>query len=242
MSKDWKKRFYPLICWFDPMDINSVKYIEFMFKNNPWVFCWIGEVFYRHDDLTLLTYWENSRMNTRSTYKIFEFASKYNLPICFHNNLTSTWVSDYPKYLYEMEDVLKKYPRVKSVFCHCWYSRRVIAPYYIDMLTRLLLTYENLYIDYSWIVFDEIICKNDITMEERAIFSEKFSNRIIIGSDLLWTSLYKVWIENSKYNNFLSLLSNEAREKVCISNVENVYWRNKNKTFKEIKLPKLSKL
>ena len=34
------------------MDIDAVKQIERTIRYNPWVFCGIWEVLYRHDDLT----------------------------------------------------------------------------------------------------------------------------------------------------------------------------------------------
>jgi predicted TIM-barrel fold metal-dependent hydrolase len=58
-------------------------------------------------------------MNTKATSKILEFASKYDLPVMIHNNITSPGVSDYPKYLHEMESMLMEYPKAKVVFAHC---------------------------------------------------------------------------------------------------------------------------
>ena len=242
LNKKEKKRFLPLVCGFNPMDINAAKHIKATFKNNPWVFCWIWEVLYRHDDLTLMTYGDPPRMNTRATYEIFKLAATYDLPICFHNNITSTWQSDYPKFLSEMEEALRTFPRVKAIFSHCWYSRRVLAPYYTDMIRRLLDTYENLYIDYSWIFFDDVLCKNEESIKQWVDLTEDYPTRITFGSDLLWTWLYKIWLVNSRYNDFLSRLSPYARQRLCIDNVEEIYWWNKNKIEEDrkVEFPKLS--
>ena len=242
LNKKSKDRFFPLVCGFNPMDVNAAEYIKYTFKNNPWVFSGIWEILYRHDDLTLMTYWNPPRMNTKASYEIFKLAAIYDLPICFHNNITSTGQSDYPRFLSEMEEALRYFPRVKAVFSHCWYSRRVHAPYYIPMLKRLLDTYENLYIDYSWIVFDEVISISDTTMDEWVKFTEEYPTRITFGSDLLWNSLYKIWLENSKYTKFLDKLTPYTRERLTLKNVEEIYWGNKNKIEKDkkIEFPKLS--
>ena len=243
LSKKEKERFFPLACWFNPMDINAAKHIEYTFKNNPWVFSWIWEILYRHDDLTLLTYWEPPRMNTKATYEIFKLAAKYDIPVCFHNNVTSTWQSDYPKFLHEMEKALRSFPRVRAIFSHCWYSRRVYAPYYTDMIKRLLDTYENLYIDYSWIFYDDILAKDDESMQVWIDLTEAYPTRITFWSDLLWNWFHKIWIVNSRYTKFLDKLSSYTRQRICIDNVEEIYWNNKNKIEKNKKIifPKLSK-
>jgi len=242
LNKEDKERFLPLSCGFNPMDINAAKHIKYLFKNNPWVFSGIWEILYRHDDLTLMTYWEPPRMNTRATYEIFKLAAEYSLPICFHNNITSTGQSDYPKFLSEMEEALRTFPRVKAIFSHCWYSRRVIAPYYTNMIKRLLDTYENLYIDYSWIFFDDVLSKDENSMKEWIELTEKYPTRITFGSDLLWTGLYKTWLVNSRYNDFLSKLTSYTRQRLCLDNVEEIYWWNKNKIENDIIItfPKLS--
>lgn len=231
-----KARFFPLICGFNPMDIDAVKYIERTFKYNPWVFCGIWEILYRHDDLTFQTQWEAPRMNTTATSKILEFASKYDLPVMIHNNITSPGVSDYPKYLHELETMLMEYPKAKVVFAHCWASRRLNAPYYAKMIDRLLSEYPGLYVDYSWVVFDDIISINSVSMEEWIELTEKFSTRVMIGSDILGNDFYKIWLTNSRFNNFLDKLSPETREKVCRENAINLYQNSRNKVEKWLEI------
>jgi hypothetical protein len=244
LSKWEKERFFPLMCWFNPMDIDAVNYIERTFKYNPWVFCGIWEILYRHDDLTFQTQWEAPRMNTKATSKILEFASKYDLPVMIHNNITSPGVSDYPKFLHEMESMLMEYPKAKIVFAHCWASRRLNAPYYAKMIDRLLSEYPGLYVDYSWVVFDDIISISSVTIEEWIALTEKFSDRVMIGSDILWNWFYKIWVTNSRFNNFLDSLSEETREKVCRWNALNLYKNSRNKVEKwlHIKYPSLNEI
>jgi hypothetical protein len=242
LNKEERKRFFPLLSWFNALDINCVRHIEQTFKAFPWVFNWIWEVFFRHDDLTHLTYWEVPRMNTRATRKLLEFVTKYDLPLCIHNNITAPWVSDYPKFLYEMEEALREYPKARVILSHAWASRRLRSPYYTKMMERLLIEYPGLYIDYSWVIFDEIIAINDTSMQEWLSLTEKFPDRIMIWSDVLGNAFHEIWFVNSRFNSFLDKLTPETRQKVCIDNALNVYSKTKNRVekWKSRVYPKLS--
>jgi len=210
------------------MNINSVEHIINTFNIFPWVFYWIWEFFYRHDDLTHMTYWEVPRMNTLARRKLFEFITKYDLPICIHNNITAPWISDYPKFLYEMEEIIREFPKARVVLAHCWAIRRLRASYYTKMISSLLREYTWLYVDFSWVVFDEIIALNDTSMQDWIKMSEKFSDRIMIWSDILWDAFEQIWIINSKFNYFLDKLTPENRQKICVDNALNLYSRSKN--------------
>ena len=239
---EWeKKRFYPLICWFNPMDINAIKHIENMFKFYPWVFCGIWEILLRHDDLTFMTQWEPPRINNAAMYPIMEFAVNYDLPVLVHNNITSPWVSDHPKYLFELEAILRDFPKAKVIFAHCWASRRVYSPYYKKMIERLLMEYPALHVDYSWVIFDEFIMRNESYTREWVELTEKFSDRILLWSDILWDWFQKIWVINNKYDAFLDLLTEETRERLCYRNAERLYSKRKNivEHWKKRKFPSL---
>lgn len=232
LSKKDKKRFFPLMCWFNPNDINSVDHIIQTFNTFPWIFCGIWEVFYRHDDLTHMIYWEPPRMNTIATKKLFEFLTKYDLPIIIHNNITTPWISDFPKFLHEIEEVVREYPKTKVVLAHCWASRRLQSPYYIKMISRLLSEYDELYVDFSWVIFEEIIAINDVSLQEWVKLSEKFSNKIMIWSDILWDNFEEIWLINSKFNIFLDKLTPQTREKICLTNAINLFSKTRNRIEK----------
>lgn len=229
LDKKDQDRLFPICCWFNAMDINAVDHIKRVFKSYPWVFCGIWEIFYRHDDLTFLTHWEPPRMNSIATEKILEFAIEYDLPVMIHNNIASPWITDYPKYLHEMEVVLRKYPKAKVILAHCWASRRLYAPYYVKMIDRLLTQYEWLYVDYSWVVFEDIISRSANTMEEWVSLTQKHPTRVMIGSDILWSWFHQIWYINNKYDKFLSLLDSETRDRVARINAYEVYSKTKNR-------------
>lgn len=227
LSDKNKEKFYPLISWFNPMDINAIKHIENMFKFYPGVFCWIWEILLRHDDLTFLTQWEAPRLSSKSIFPILEFATEYDLPVLIHNNISAPGVSDHPKYLSELESILREFPKTKIIYAHCWVSRRVYAPYYAKMIKRLLDEYPSLYVDYSWAVFEEIIGKDEKSLDEWAELSEEFSNRILLWSDILGKDFHRIWFINYKFNKLLAKLSKKAIKNITINNAEFLFWWKK---------------
>jgi predicted TIM-barrel fold metal-dependent hydrolase len=124
-------------------------------------------------------------MDNSAMFSILEFANDYDLPILIHNNVSSTFVADHPKYLHELEIVLREFPKVKVVFCHAGISRRIYAPFYKNMVQRLLEEYPALYVDYSWIFFEEIICRNGTPDPEWIKLTEDFNEKILLGSDIV---------------------------------------------------------
>lgn len=223
-----QERIYPLICGFNPTDRYAVEHIKRMYEFYPGVFRGIGEILLRHDDLTLLTEGDTPRMNNQALYPILEFAEDYDLPVLIHSNISTTWIADYPKYLPELETMLSEFPRAKIVFCHCGISRRVYAPFYKKMIERLLSQYPDLHIDYSWIIFDEIICKDGVPDPEWIELTERFSTRIMIGSDVIG-NFHKMGVINHRYGVFLERLTEETRQNICINNAERLFSGTKNR-------------
>lgn len=223
LNKMDQDRIMPLLCSFNPMDWNSIDYIKYMLNSFPWVFAWIWEVFYRHDDLTFQTVWETPRMNNRFTNDILELCSLYNLPFLVHNNITSRWNNTYPKFLDEFESMVREYPKTKIILAHAWISRGVKIHWYIKILKRLLTEYSNLYLDLSWVIFDDVIAFNDETIQEWCDFIEIFNKRFIIWSDILGDEFFKIWEINAKYNEFLSLLSEKTLLNITYNNSESIY-------------------
>lgn len=239
LDKASQARLYPTICGFNPNDANAIEHIKMMFQTYPGVFCGIGEFFARHDDLTLLTQGEVSRMNNRALHPILEFASEYQLPVLVHSNVTTTWVHDYPKFLHELEEALRAYPKAPIVFCHCGISRRVFAPFYHRMIERLLAQYPALHVDFSWIIFDQVIAPNGIVNPDWITLTERFSDRIFLGSDVIG-NFHKLGVTNARYDIFLDQLSDTARENICINNAKKLYGGAKNRVEagKKLALPK----
>jgi hypothetical protein len=217
-----RHRFYPLIGGFNPTDRYAIRHVERMFEMYPGLWHGIGEVLLRHDDLTALTYGEPARANHPAMFPIYEFAADRDLPVLLHHNVTSVSKSDHPIYLFELTEVLNRFPRTRIVFAHCGMSRRVEVPLYHAMIDRLLGQYENLCVDFSWIVFDTLVCSHGRSAPQWLALTEKYADRIVLGSDLV-AKFQRLGPEMQRHDAFLKSLTEPTRRAVCSENAERIY-------------------
>jgi hypothetical protein len=226
LPPEQQARLYPLICGFNPVDGYALRHIERLYDQYPDVWSGIGEVLLRHDDLTAFTYGETARANHRALWPVYQFAADHDLPVLLHHNVTSVSKSDHPVYLWELEEAVTEFPRTRFVFAHCGMSRRVDVPFYYQMVDRLLAQYPNLYVDYSWIIYDVSICPEGRPSPDWLALTEKYSDRICIGSDLV-TRFERLGPELQRYDVFLDRLSEAARADLCWRTAERIYGRSK---------------
>lgn len=237
----------PTLCGFDPTDLACIDYIEMMFEKYDF---WrgIGEVLLRHDDLTNLTIGETARSNHPALEKVYRFCAKRKLPICLHQNSTCVAsslkpapVTDY-EYLHELIEVLEKHPETTFIWAHCGVSRRVQHPHYHQMVSGLLSMFHNLYVDLSWVVYDDTVCESRKDPQDPLLpkpvwvdLVEEFQDRVMLGSDLCgWfdsrpqaedlSLKYKHGKTMARYNGLLERLSQQARQKVAAGNAERLYF------------------
>lgn len=222
LPPEQRARFYPLIAGFNPVDKFALRDVKRAYELYPDVWAGIGEVLLRHDDLTALTYGEPPRANHRALWPIYEFAAENDLPVLMHQNVTAVSKSDHPVYLYELEEALRDFPCTRFILAHCGISRRVNVPFYHQMIQRLLEQYPQVTVDYSWIIFDVVICPDGKPQPEWLELTERFSDRICLGSDLV-TRFERLGPEMQRYDVFLDELSEEARANVCWNTAEKVY-------------------
>ncbi|MHB0857884.1 MAG: amidohydrolase family protein [Anaerolineae bacterium] len=222
LPPEGRARLYPLMCGFNPVDRLALRDVERLYAQYPDVWCGIGELLLRHDDLTALTYGEVARANHQALWPVYQFAADHDLPVLMHQNVTAVSKSDHPVYLYELEEALRDFPRTRFILAHCGMSRRVEVPFYYQMVERLLEQYPLLCVDYSWIIYDVAICPQGRPNEDWLALTERFSTRICLGSDLV-TRFERLGPELQRYDAFLDQLSPEARADLCGRTAERVY-------------------
>ena len=224
LPAEQRQRLYPLLCGFNPTDRFALRDVERLYAQYPDVWCGIGELLLRHDDLTAFTYGEPARANHRALWPIYQFAGDHDLPVLIHQNVTAVSKGDHPVYLYEFEEAVRDFPRTRFVLAHCGMSRRVNVPFYYQMVERLLDQYPQLVVDYSWIIYDVAICPEGKPQEAWVALTEKYSDRICLGSDLV-TKFERLGPELHRYDVFLDQLSDTARANICWHTPERVYAR-----------------
>jgi hypothetical protein len=217
-----RKLLLPLIGGFNPCDKFAYRHIHRMIKYFPEMWHGIGEILFRHDDLTNLIYGDPPRCNHNAMDRVYELCVEYEMPICIHQNITSVGTSDYPQWLHELEETLQNFPRATIVWAHCGVSRRVYSPIYYQIVERLLAKYENLYVDFSWVVYDDFICPKGIPDEQWVHLAEDYSTKICIGTDVV-NRFEQLPATIQKYDVFLAKLSNKARRNLASDTALKLY-------------------
>jgi len=217
LPEEQKDRIYPMICGFNPVDKNGLDHIKRMVEMYPDLWVGIGEVFFRHDDLTRMIYGRNPTANCVSMDPVYEYAGEKNLPIWIHSDLGDP-ISNKPAFLYEMEEAIKKHPETKIVWCHIGDTRGVNVRGLDKITIRLLKAYPNLYYDISWVVFEQIIAPQGKPRQEWLAIFEEFPNRFMVGSDKIGGfSDYKETIR--KYDVLFDALTPETAKKMASENM-----------------------
>jgi predicted TIM-barrel fold metal-dependent hydrolase len=156
----------------------------------PGMWAGIGEVMTRHDDLTAFSYGEPPRANHEALNPVYELAAEHNLPVLLHSNITSVRMRE-PLYLGELEEAVRKHPGTRFIWAHAGTSdsinRRMNMTFLDNEVSRMLKTYDNLWIDLSWSILDEYLLtsdKDDVRKHWLAIIRQH-PDRFVIGSDLV---------------------------------------------------------
>lgn len=212
-----RRRFHPFICGFDPTDRNAVDHVKRMLAIFPNFWQGIGEIFARHGDLTALTYGEPGRANHVALDPIYELAAELDMPVSVHSDVTSVWETQDSIYLSEITDALHKHPGTKFVWCHAGANRRLVVPSHVHDLRRLLTAHKNLYVDLSWVVYDEQIVLNGQPKSNWLELMEQFPDRFMIGSDVIATMTSYV-STMTRYYVILDALKPETASKVARTN------------------------
>ncbi|MFZ4403804.1 MAG: amidohydrolase family protein [Pseudobdellovibrionaceae bacterium] len=217
-----QKRFFPFISGFNATDRNAIDHIRRMIEWYPDLWAGIGEIMSRHDDLTALTYGETPRADHIALDPIYNLAAELDIPVSIHHNMGSVWLRE-PIYLGEMENAISRFKKTKFIWCHSGISRRLQIPTLVSDLRRLLKTYNNLWLDISWVVYDEHIAPQGVLNNDWVKLIQDNPNRFIIGSDIvgkfanynkeirkydiLFDKLGPAVSQKVARNNFLSLVS-----------------------------------
>ncbi|MDL2267015.1 twin-arginine translocation signal domain-containing protein [Desulfovibrio sp. OttesenSCG-928-G15] len=212
-----KSRFFPFAAGINPNDKFAAQHLRKVLEDFPGVFCGIGELMSRHDDLTALTYGEPPRANHPALLNVYDLAAEYSMPVLIHHNIAGSYMKE-PIYLQEMKEGLAHNRNTNIIWAHVGISRRVEIPALDVIADSMLSENANLYFDISWVVYDDYINKNEQSLEIWAALFEKHPGRFLIGSDKVghWATYPN---EITKYHVFLKLLSEGTRQKVCVENI-----------------------
>jgi predicted TIM-barrel fold metal-dependent hydrolase len=222
-----RHRLHPFITGFNPTDRNAIDHVKRMVEWYPGLWQGIGEILTHHDDLTALTPGEIARPDSIALDPVFDFAAEHDLPVSIHSNIGAVWLHE-PVFVAELEAMLKKHSKTRFIWCHAGTSRRIVVPSLASELRRLLGDYRNLWVDLSWVVFENYIAPDGKLQPDWVDLVKAFPDRFMIGSDvvghyskytaemrkydLLLDALPEETARRVGHDNFLSVLPAEARE------------------------------
>jgi len=219
-----RRRFAPLVCGFNPTDRCAARDIGRMLDQYPF---WrgVGEVLCRHDDLTNMTNEETARVNHPALWDVYELCASRGLPVLVHQNSTSVSIHDDYEHLDELEEMLVRFPGTTFVWAHCGISRRVAHKSYHTMVSSLLDRFPRLFVDISWVVYDDVIT---LELEPKKHWLEtidRYADRFCLGSDLCghFEGLGKCL---ARYNGLLRRLSPKVRKLVASENAARLWFRS----------------
>ena len=217
-----RSRFHPFICGFNATDKHAVLHVQSMLEEYPGLWQGIGEVFGHRDDLTNLTYGETARANHPALDAVYELAAQKNLPVSLHNNATSRNRLDRPIYVHEVQEALARHPKTIIIWAHAGLSRYLDLDQvaYTGLLRKMLAEHDNLYIDLSWLVFENYILVQGVEKTIRPdwlALVDDFADRFMIGSDNI--GHFESYNHNiAKYYVLLDALNPAKAKKVALNN------------------------
>jgi len=231
LPKTLRKRYAPCFASFDPCDKYAIAHVERMWNKYPGMWRAVGEVMCRHDDLTtMLQDKECPTANHPGLKPIYEFCCEKDIPIIIHHNSTQMLEEDGSwEYLWEVEEVLDQFPDLKFVWAHCGVSRRVSEPMHHKMCDMMLRKHPNMYLDMSWVVWEDVICDaNKVPRQEWLQVIERHQDRCLIGSDQVGQFEGLLHKEITKYYKLFERLSTTAADKVAYGNCQKLFFDQTN--------------
>ncbi len=215
-----RSRVHPLICGFNPTDKNAIDHIRRMIEWYPGLWEGIGEIMARHDDLTRMTTDETGRANHPALNAVYDFAAENDLPIWLHSNIGTVGL-EAPIYLDEVRNAVKDHPKTRFVWCHAGHSRNLKIPALAQRVDEMLGANKNLWVDISWVVYENVIAAGGTLDPKWVALIEKYPDRFMIGSDKIGKfGTYQSEIR--KYNPLLQALTPATAQRVAQDNLWNV--------------------
>ncbi len=236
LPDDLRFRFHPYICGFNGTDKYAVEHVQRMLDEFPGLWQGVGEIFGHRDDLTNMTYGENARANHAALDPVYDLAGRNDMPVNLHNNCTSRSQTKEWRYVYEVEGALKNHPKTRIVWAHAGLSRLmedIDQRAYTAMLRKMLEKYPNLWLDLSWIVYEEYMTGGTPQLVVRPCWLQlvkDFPDRFMVGSDSIGhMGTYAMNIR--KYYTLFRALPADTARKVARDNFLSILPKNVRETL-----------
>ncbi len=122
---------------------------------------------------------ETARANNIALDPVYRLAAENDLPVQMHNNIGNKWLKE-PVYMHEMEGAIKGHQETRFIWAHVGISRDLDIPSIIREADRLLRTYDNLWFDLSWVVFENNVAPGGKLDRDWVPLIEDYPERFMI--------------------------------------------------------------
>lgn len=224
LDKADQDKFVFLMNGFNPSDKNSIFIIKKLLKiysNNKIPIVGFGEIIAKHDKLDDQTYGGTPHINHPAIEPILKLAEKNNWFVLIHNNIGNQSFQGYSMsiYLNDLKELLSKNKNLSIILGHAGISRNITVKDHAQLISNLLEQYENLYIDISWVVYENYIYRNNKLSEKWIKLIKKYPDRFLIGSDNIGG--YGKDLQNiKKYIPLLDALPRDIADKISHGNAQ----------------------
>ena len=202
---------------FDKGAIETVKTTLALYPDIPIV--GFGEIFGEHD---IMTDQMNppSYIDTKALDPIYELAGENNWFVMIHNNLSHRSFKGPTDTMYrsDIDNVLQRHRNTLFILPHAGISRNIVISNLTEVIDDLLQKNDNLYVDISFVVYENYIIPEGEIDAKWVQLIEKYPDRFLYGSDNLhgYGEFYNV----KKYVPLLDALKPETAQKVAQGNFD----------------------
>jgi hypothetical protein len=136
------------------------------------------------------------------------------IPIAIHSDLGSN--AEPTKYLYLMEEVLRRYPENRIIWVHMGLSKELTnipADEHIAIMSRFLDENPNLMLDITWRVIADNYFQTPEQIEAYTAFFNRYYDRVLTGTDFVasFNKNFGIYAEEVRVNSaILSELNDQA--------------------------------
>ena len=253
LTKKEKKAFDPMITGFNPSDGWAIDHIKNMLLTFPGVFTGIGEFSVKKEVVSSKISGNVSNIEDPALGKILDFAASAGLVVILHCDIDAMLSHDKknPTYLSSLKKLFRKHRNTTIIWAHTGLGRFVKArKNHTDIIASLLSSNPNLYVDISWDIVVTQFFKDGSLDPKWKIFLEKYSNRILYGSDVVSPNSEKYAKIISLYNKLWKELSRKAVRNISFNNYKKLFdtarkkvrsWEKRNSQKKSKKLALVKK-
>ena len=226
LSSNEKEMFDPMIVGFNPSDGWATDHIKNMLLTFPGVFTGIGEFSIKKEVVSSKIGGSISNIEDPALGKILDFAAEVGLVAILHCDLDAMSSNNKkePTYLSALKKLFRKHRKTSLIWAHTGLGRYVKARKdHTKVIASLLSSNPNLYVDISWDLVAKQFFKGKSLDPKWKKFLEKYSHRILYGSDVVAPTPKKYAKVLSIYNNVWSELSDKAVKNITYNNYKKLF-------------------